>query len=236
MLVSALAACHAERQGHAVTPSPKRTAPPLPASDAPADSAAPPIRPEFATAAPAPSSVETDAGQPTSAPPSALPLPASAKELPTSAQMRSRCRALPKQSECDDIAPRALCSTVVAEFSREAAARALSCYEQLSGGCDGCAIRVCTQDALLGFPHRKLPACDSVRKKVSAASDAAYGDTMFELCEDYASGMNARGVERFASCLKQSIGMGVRICLWDPYVTPCTEGGSVHAPLGDIDD
>ncbi len=38
------------------------------------------------------------------------------------------------------------------------------------------------------------------------------------------------GRTRFIACLKKHLGAGVRICLWDPSVTPCTEkSGSVRS-------
>lgn len=106
----------------------------------------------------------------------------------------------------------------------------MSCYERIEGDCRGCAIRTCTQEALRGFSRRGLGACEALRKKVVAASDEQYGATMFELCEDYAAGMNERGVRRFTTCLKQNIGIGVRYCLWDPSSTPCTEGSGQRLP------
>jgi hypothetical protein len=96
-------------------------------------------------------------------------------------------------------------------------------------------LRTCTLDALPDSPLHHVPACKSVLRAVTKKSDAEYGATMFELCETLASGMNSRGVARFTACLKGNIGAGVRICLWDPSATPCTEGNGQSDSLEPID-
>jgi len=226
LLVSAIAACHSEPSRDPSTTSKGRhgNSDPSPPADAgsPAEGG-----PDASPADGGPDASPADGRPDASPPPASTP-------LPSTGELLGRCRALPKQSDCDDLDARAMCRTAVSEFSREAAARAVSCYEKIDEECRGCAIKICTQGALTGYARRGLPACESVRKKVAEAADAAYGDTMFELCEDYAAGMNPEGVRRFSSCLKRNIGIGVRYCLWDPSVTPCTEGNGPRMPAGGL--
>ncbi|HEX5098466.1 MAG TPA: hypothetical protein VFV94_03160 [Polyangiaceae bacterium] len=243
LLVSALAACHAEpsRDPSATAPRRHGDAEPAPPVDGgpgtserdgtttATDDGASLLDPVGAALDGGPDAAPADGGLDASAPQAHPNTPP-----PSTSELLRRCRALPKQSDCDDLDARVMCRTAVSEFSREAAARAVSCYEKIDEPCRGCAIKVCTQGALTGFARRGLAACEGVRKKVAEASDAAYGDTMFELCEDYAAGMNPEGVRRFSTCLKRNIGVGVRFCLWDPSVTPCTEGNGPRRPPGDL--
>lgn len=243
LLVSALAACHAETSRDPSATAPRRhgDADPAPPVDGgpgaserdgtitATDGGASLLDPLGAALSGGRDAAEVGAGPDASTPQAPPGTP-----LPSTSELLRRCRALPKRGDCDELDARVMCRTAVSEFSREAAAQAVACYEKLEEPCRGCGIKVCTQAALAGFARRGLAACEGVRKKVAEASDAAYGDTMFELCEDYAAGMNPEGVRRFSTCLKRNIGVGVRFCLWDPSVTPCTEGNGPRRPPGDL--
>jgi hypothetical protein len=150
---------------------------------------------------------------------------------PSLAALQKSCRTLPVDKSCGNDTRRKLCQLVLAEFDRPAAARAIECYGAIESTCDPCSIRSCTQNALVGHPKQTLRECETVRKKASELSDEAYGEVMYELCEEYASPMTPVGRKRFVKCLRDNVGIGVRYCLWDPSATPCTESGEPRRPV-----
>ncbi|MBK8998700.1 MAG: hypothetical protein IPM35_23505 [Myxococcales bacterium] len=218
-LAASLFACHAEQRramdAEQTRPTAAEPAAPLPepepkpepelAADAGGDAAAEPP-----TVAPA------DAGD--VAPP--LPAPRSAGEL------RKMCAAMTaaKTADCPNERQQ-MCQTVLAEYAPLAATRAIECLSSFEVPCDTCGVRTCVLGALEGLPAHKVAECSSVAKSAEQTSQG-YGQVMGELCERYASGMTALGRARFTRCLKKHLGAGVRICLWDPSVTPCTEKGA----------
>lgn len=142
------------------------------------------------------------------------------------------CQKLPVDKACGWDGRRKMCQTVLAEFDRPAAAKAIQCYAELESSCDPCGVRTCTLNALNGLPRQTLSECETVRKKAAADGDESYGKLMYDLCEEHASGMTAKGRKRFIRCLRDNVGIGVRYCLWDPSATPCTESdGRDRAPL-----
>jgi hypothetical protein len=205
-------ACHSEHKRRELQhPSPPAPAPePIPvvdASDVPAVVEA--GAPEAAV-----TRLAEDAGS------DAPPAP-----VPSLAELQRKCRALaPTSPDCGGDVRKRMCQTVLTEFDRPAAARAIECYAKLDATmCDTCGVRICTQDALVGLPRRTIAGCAGVEKKATETSDESYGKLMLEICESYAAGMTKQGQTRFIRCLTQNMGMGVRICLWDPSATPCTE-------------
>lgn len=151
---------------------------------------------------------------------------------PSLAALAKICRTLPIDASCGGDGRRRMCQTVLTEFDRPAAAKAIECYSEIESACDICSTRTCTQNALLGHPRQKLAECETVQKKAAADSDESYGKVMYDLCEEYASPMTKQGRKRFVKCLRDNVGIGVRYCLWDPSATPCTEGGGQdHPPL-----
>jgi hypothetical protein len=152
--------------------------------------------------------------------------------LPSLAALAKICRALPADKNCGWDDRRKMCQTVLAEFDHATAARAIACYRDIESSCDPCSVRICTSGALHGVPRRTLSECETVRKAVAADGDESYGKLMYDLCEEYASGMTAKGRKRFIRCLADNVGIGVRYCLWDPSATPCTENfGGDRTPL-----
>jgi hypothetical protein len=101
------------------------------------------------------------------------------------------------------------------ELSPPVAAQAVACME--AAGWDVCQLSPCTERALTS---QTAPA-DERCKQVGQACPA-----MTELCGRYIAGMNESGKDRFAKCLQDNCGLGVRACLWDSMVTPCDQGGS----------
>ena len=215
---STLLACHAEHKrrdepARVVTemPEPEPDPAPEPSSDGGSDAVDPLAAVVLAVdAGPADATAEAAA-------PAAPPGPP-----PTAAELGRRCRAIPAEKECAN-ARRAMCQTALAEFDRATAARATECLES-APSCDVCAIRTCVQGTLAAAPKQQVSACETVRKAYDAQSPGD-GEHMFELCELYASGMNARGRARFTRCLAKHPGIGIRFCIWDPSTTPCTERG-----------
>jgi hypothetical protein len=160
--------------------------------------------------------------------PTASPLPARI------AALERACRSLPPEEDggyCADEDPRgSICAEVVAQYRPDAAHAAVACLSQVASPCDYCGARQCAKQALERAWSRRpagsrplIPECDAVRK--SSADTLGSGDEYGDLCTRYAYGMNGQGRRRFARCLADSVGIGVRFCLWDPSATPCTEGG-----------
>jgi hypothetical protein len=220
LAAGALLACHAEHKRRD-EPGPIVAAAPEPEPSAVVEpDAGEPVADASAT-------VAVDAGAADAAPDATEPPPPPVPP-PTVAELAKRCRAFPPETECGGYARRAMCQTVIAEFDRATAARTVDCFEA-SGGCDACDIRTCISTSVAGSPRKSVRECESVRKAADASSPG-YGEVMFELCEQYASGMTARGRARFTRCLTKNMGVGVRFCLWDPSTTPCTERGEERYP------
>lgn len=213
-LATALFACHAEQrrtleaeQARATHAEPQALLPepaPEPAADAGGDTAAEP---------PAVAPAGADAGDAASP----LPAPRSAADL------RKMCAGMApaKTADCPN-ERKQMCQTVLAEYSPLAATRAIECLASFEVPCDTCGVRTCVLGALQNLPLQQVAECSSVAKSAEQTSEG-YGQVMGELCQRYASGMTAPGRARFTACLKKHLGAGVRICLWDPSVTPCTE-------------
>jgi hypothetical protein len=89
------------------------------------------------------------------------------------------------------------------------AAKAVACME--AARWDVCKLSPCTMAALETQPP-DIDACEQVTTGCPA---------MTELCATHIGGMNARGRQRFTSCIVENCGNGVRFCLWDPMVSPC---------------
>ncbi|MBE7482392.1 MAG: hypothetical protein HS104_20725 [Polyangiaceae bacterium] len=223
LLAASLFACHAEQRR---AMDAEQTRPTAAEPSAPLPEPEPEPEPELAAdtggdaAAEPPVAAPDDAGN--AAPP--LPAPRSAAEL------RKLCAAMApaKTADCPN-ERKQMCQTVLAEYAPLAATRAIECLASFEVPCDSCGVRTCVLGALQGLPVQKVAECSSVAKSAERTSEG-YGQVMGELCERYASGMTARGRTRFIACLKKHLGAGVRICLWDPSVTPCTEkSGSVRS-------
>lgn len=219
-LAAALFACHAEQRRTTEAEQPRAT---------PAEPAAPRAEPDAAPSHGADAGSEVAAAPPVVAPADAgdaaspVPAPRSAAEL------RKVCaRMAPaKTADCPN-ERKQMCQTVLAEYAPLAATRAIECLGSLEVPCDTCGVRTCVLGALQNLPLQQVAECSSVAKSAEQTS-AGYGQVMGELCHRYASGMTAPGRARFTACLKKHLGAGVRICLWDPSVTPCTEKSGATA-------
>jgi len=222
-LAAALFACHAEQ---------RRTLEAEQARATPAEPAAPLAEPEPAPELPREPRHGADAGGDVAAePPVVAPADAgdggvAASPLPaprSAAELRKMCaRMAPaKTADCPN-QRKQMCQTVLAEYSPLAATRAIECLASFEVPCDTCGVRTCVLGALQNLPLQQVAECSSVAKSAEQTSEG-YGQVMGELCQRYASGMTAPGRARFTACLKKHLGAGVRICLWDPSVTPCTE-------------
>ncbi len=228
-LATALFACHAEQ---------RRTLEAEQARATPGEPAAPLAEPE-----PAPSRGADAGGDVAAEPPVVAPavagdagdagdsgdsgdsgVAASPAPAPRSAaELRKMCArmAAAKTADCPN-ERKQMCQTVLAEYAPLAATRAIECLASFEVPCDTCGVRTCVLGALQNLPLQRVAECSSVAKSAEQTS-AGYGQVMGELCQRYASGMTAPGRARFTACLKKNLGAGVRICLWDPSVTPCTE-------------
>lgn len=218
-LATALAACHARES---------RVAEPVEPAQAP---------PEVQLAAPEPESiadagatVAEDASAPDGAPPDVAPPPPPPPVVKTAAELRRICGSLKEPNQgCPKLRAQ-MCQVAFTEFTPAPATQAVTCLAELESSCDVCGIRVCMKGALEGLPAMTVSECESVAREAEKLSEG-YGEQMKELCVTYASGMTAKGRARFAACLKKNPGVGVRFCLWDPSVTPCTEGGQSPPPV-----
>lgn len=231
LCATALAACHAEHRRVADAERPPVTRPKTPTevsasllaaeSDAGASDAG-------EASSPAPGLLDTssasgDAGDAGAEATSTDAASSTANPPPSAAELRRRCAALREPDpECRNLREE-MCRTALREYAPVAAGRAVDCLERVGSSCDTCGIRVCLKTALEGLPPNPVARCEGVRKAANAQSDESYGNHMFELCTRYASGMTPTGRARFTSCLKKNMGIGIRFCLWDPSVTPCTE-------------
>lgn len=221
-LATALAACHAEHRRVAEPAEPpSEVQVPEPETEPTRDSGPPVTEDAGVTEA-----IVADAAPEAPAPPPPI--------IKTGAELRNVCRSI---QEPDPACPKLraqMCQTALAEYAPAAATRAATCLAELESSCDVCGIRVCMKSALEGLPGGTVGECAGVAKEAEKTSEG-YGEEMKELCTRYASGMTAKGRQRFASCLKKHMGVGIRICLWDPSVTPCTEGsGAPHPAPGPV--
>jgi hypothetical protein len=127
---------------------------------------------------------------------------------------------------CDDLHPgpaddpgrveaKQQCGHYRDELLPSVAAQAVACME--SARWDVCQLSPCTERALTSQPSVADARCERVRAACPA---------MAELCESHIGGMNAAGKDRFATCLQQHCGTGIRFCLWDSMATPCDAGPS----------
>lgn len=232
MLAAALAACQApqrstagDRVGSAPVGGPRAP------ETAVAVAATPAASPIVAIpTAPPPPDPGPDAGDPSSTPSGVAAAGSQASER-GDVDRAASCEALPHAAgSCGDEDPRAeICRSVVAEFRSGVARDAVACLAALDSSCDYCGVRQCAKGALERAWDRR-PAghrgpterCEPVRR--GAQQVLGDGAEYAELCARYAYGMNARGKLRFIGCLTESVGIGVRYCLWDPTTTPCTEG------------
>jgi len=222
-LAAALFACHAEQ---------RRTLEAEQARATPAEPAAPLAEPEPAPELPREPRHGADAGGDVAAePPVVAPADAgdggvAASPLPaprSAAELRKMCaRMAPaKTADCPN-ERKQMCQTVLTKYAPLATTHAIECLASFEVPCDTCGVRTCVLGALQNLPLQRVAECSSVAKSAEQTS-AGYGQVMGELCQRYASGMTAPGRARFTACLKKNLGAGVRICLWDPSVTPCTE-------------
>jgi len=71
---------------------------------------------------------------------------------------------------------------------------------------------------------------------MASSPDTSYVSEMVRQCQAYTSGMNTHGRDRFIACVLANVGMGYRVCLWDPAVAPCGHDADHTAhPKYDID-
>lgn len=221
-LAAALFACHAE---HRRAEEVEKPLPAPPAQPEPEPEPALPVAAQAVDAGDASSAPDAASDAQVSESGDAAPAAPTARSL---AELRKQCAALPaaNPAHCPNLR-RQMCQTALTEYAPVAATRAVDCLTALEDACDICGIRVCMLKSLGGLPAKKVAECQSAAKSADQTSEG-YGQVMGPLCETYASGMTAPGRARFTQCLKKNMGVGVRFCLWDPSVTPCTEKSEIR--------
>lgn len=75
-----------------------------------------------------------------------------------------------------------------------------------------CDVSRCTTNALAAVPPENDARCTHVEQKCPGVG---------EDCVAYIAGMKPAGRERFAACLADNCGKGLRYCLWDSMVSSC---------------
>ena len=177
-------------------------------------------------------------GEPTNiviaAPTPAKKHPRDETDLPEASgnSLASRCSKLRASQPSDDgeVAPYGvrscqlvgeLCEHMAEELLPSVAERGISCLEDMDPACDACSMANCTTSALESLEPGEVRECDDIGPTSEGYTDQYLVDT----CKRYASGMNTKGRQRFASCLAENRYMGVRFCLWERTDNPCYSGG-----------
>lgn len=129
-------------------------------------------------------------------------------------------------SECHEICVRYVATLLPAAASKSIAClrRAKRTHPNDSLVCtDPCTLTTCTGEAFQGTRGPGDKRCrEEVRKAMLRdSSDVSYASEMVRQCQAYTSAMNKPGRDRFVTCALATVGMGYRICLWDPFVAPC---------------
>ncbi|MGN6110000.1 MAG: hypothetical protein ACTHU0_33150 [Kofleriaceae bacterium] len=107
---------------------------------------------------------------------------------------------------------RALCRRYRDEFLPPVAASAIACLE--AAAWSACSVSSCATRALASVPAEIDARCAQVEQQCPG---------MGAHCAEHISGMNPRGRDRFARCLVDHCGTGLRFCLWDRMVSPCDD-------------
>ena len=152
--------------------------------------------------------------------------PPQATAVPTWGALARRCERFKSDPHDDCGTPsfrRKLCVAFAREYKPPVADEAIECLEQTPDCMSYCSLRACAKAPLEKVQRQSVPAC-AAQAAAYAREGSGSEQEMTEMCEQYASGMNAVGRKRFVDCLTDNYGM-ISFCLWDPTVTPCTERG-----------
>lgn len=103
-----------------------------------------------------------------------------------------------------------LCAHYRDELLPDVAMSAIRCMQSVGWGI--CDRSRCVTAALATASPEPDARCGEVEKGCAG---------MGEHCAAYISGMKPAGRDRFAACLVDGCGTGVRACLWDAMSTPC---------------
>lgn len=145
--------------------------------------------------------------------PAAPAQPAAAAADPSTAADEVSCNGLTYAPDDPGSADaRALCRRYREEFLPAVAASAISCLEAAEWS--ACSVSSCATRALASVPAEIDARCAHVEQQCPG---------MGAHCAEHISGMNPRGRDRFARCLVDHCGTGLRFCLWDRMVSPCDD-------------